>query len=633
MPNTSSITPQAGTGNSQPANLLTGQHPAPTEEIWKEWKSRKIGWPWLSFLLFATVSLISATAALDVVSRRNSGFFRLSDPPAFLTHNPALEKAIWTQGILYTAVPAFIMTVYRIMWESSVAAFADRQPYVDLRKDGGGPLRSTIMLDYKAEPFLYGWIQALRNKHLLLAACMLCSVVLTLLVIPLASFLITDDTFASNTPLPLYFDTSFNSNILGDYPILPDLRLPLMTAAAMHIQEASRPPWTDGEYASPKFVPLVEVGDGNTTIEATAYSAQSDCVYIEEPQYRKKISNPGDTGIPALVIEITADDRGCQIENSINIRFTPEAPHITVRVWTTIGCAADAGWSRFSILTAMHTDTSTDVRNSSLISCKPSYWITLGTLVAATGSTSTLFLKAFAPHPSNTSQFRPEALWRTFEMGIQDPGCFDPLSNVDSNEFGNYLYKIASKRNPSSPLLPEAIIGAAQTLFVTTFAVFASTVLFKPTPSPLNATGVYSVEETRLIVQSPVAYIIISVLAAVAISNISLFFYTRQESMLYEEPVGLLSTAWILNNSAVNTLVAGLAQEANFKGKMKEAAIERDQDDPQYYYFDGKDRIIKSLTSPSQQQYSRPWLHLWTWVYSLLRRLAPKPARAHTNHV
>jgi hypothetical protein len=40
------------------------------------------------------------------------------------------------------------------MWESTIASFADRQPYVDLKKEGR-PAKATIMLDYKVEPVLF----------------------------------------------------------------------------------------------------------------------------------------------------------------------------------------------------------------------------------------------------------------------------------------------------------------------------------------------------------------------------------------------------------------------------------------------------------------------------------------------
>jgi hypothetical protein len=541
------------------------------------------------------VSLIGVVTALDVVSRKKSGFVRQGNPPTFFVDNPAWERAIWLQGLFYTAFPAFIMTLYQKLWESAVSAFADRQPYIDLKKGGGRPPRSTILLDYKAEPFLYSWLIALRNKHFVLAACMFISVVLALLIVPLTSFLFTTTSFASNTTIPLSFETSFNANILGEYPNYPDLRLPLESAAAMHIQDARRPPWTDGEYALAKFVPLADLGKGTITLETTAYSARSDCIDIPDSKYQKTILTPNETGIPALSIRVTADDRGCQISNFINLQLNPGYPATNLRIWTTTSCAPDVGWSRFSILTALYTDASTNVTNFTLISCAPSYWMTPGTLVATTDSISPPSLSTFAPHQSNTSQFRPDALWRFFEMEIQLPGCVDPASNVNSNEFGRYVYKIASKKNPTSPLLPDAIIDAAQTLFTTTFAVFTSTDLFKPTSFPLKGVGVYSVEETRLIVVSPIAYIILGVLSTAAVLNIFLFFYAHQESMLYEEPVGLLSMSGILHNSDLNTMVKKLVQEPNFNGKITEAAIKEENLDQQRYYFHERDKKIISL--------------------------------------
>ena len=335
---------------SQPTPLASIQT---SQNLWKEWRSSKIQWRWLSILLCIVVSFIAVIAALEVVSRRRSGFVRQGKAPAFLAAHPALEKALWEQGILYTAFPAFIMTIYRTMWESTVTAFADRQPYVDLKKQGGRPPRSTIMLDYKAESFFHGWIVAIQNRHLLLGACMLSSVVLTLFIVPLTSFLFTTSSFTSNTTFPLHFETVFNSNVLEKFPNFPDLRLPLNAAAVMRIQDAGRLPWTDGEYAFPKFTPQLNIGEGNATLETTAYSARVDCITIPESQYRKTILTPGDTGIPAVFITVTANDRGCSISHSIYLAVNSDhvSTKIILRIWPTVACSADAGWSRFSIMT------------------------------------------------------------------------------------------------------------------------------------------------------------------------------------------------------------------------------------------------------------------------------------------
>lgn len=152
--------------------------------------------------------------------------------------------------------------------------------------------------------------------------------------------------------------------------------------------------------------------------------------------------------------------------------------------------------------------------------------------------------------------------------------CFDQLRNIDADEFMRNVYSIAAKRLPDSPLLPEAIIDAASTLWSTTFAVLASTELFKPSSPPVNGTGIYSSEMSRLIVVSPIAYIILSVLIVVAVLNISLFFYASQESILLEEPVGLVSAAGILHESSVNEIVDELVKGQGFDGKVT-AAMKR----------------------------------------------------------
>ena len=160
------------------------------------------------------------------------------------------------------------------------------------------------------------------------------------------------------------------------------------------------------------------------------------------------------------------------------------------------------------------------------------------------------------------------------------------MSDVDSNEFGQHVYGISSQKNMTSPLSPETIRDAAEILFSTTFAVFASTVLFRPTNSPQNGTGVRSLDETRLIVVSPIAYIILAILIIVAGLNISLFFYARQESMLWEEPVGLLSMSAILRKSDVNAIVEEIANQAGYNGTIKSSAVKEFEANHRDFVFD-----------------------------------------------
>lgn len=550
---------------------------------WKGWKSWKTKPPWLIFLLLITLSFISIIVTLDVISRKNSGFVRLSNPPSIFTRDPELERAIWSQGVLYTAVPAFIMTIYRTMWEAAVTSFADQQPYIELKKSGGGPAQTTILLDYRSQPYFMSCILAVRNKHFLLAACMFSSVVLALLVVPLASFLFTTAPFSSNATFPLLFQTELSMDgIIGNYPNYPDLRLSLDSAAAMHIQDARRPPWTDGEYAFTEFVPLTDVGTGNVTVDTTAYSIQSNCVHFSQSQYEMTSLTPDQTAIPALTLSITAIDRGCMISNDINIAFDNGPPGDIIRVWGTSSCGANAGWSRFSVLTASYKNESLGITDLNLMSCAPTYQLTIGALNATTDSTSTSppILRSFVPINSSIIRL-PDPVWEFFENGIHDPGCYDPQSNVVSNsEFARYVYLIstlisssptnATENSTSSPLLPANIMAAAGALFSTTFAVFASTTLFQPTENPLNGNGIYQMSETRMIVVTPMAYVIVSILSVIAILNALLFLHVRQESILCEEPVGLLSVAALLHGSDVSKLAGEIVERDGYSGKILE---------------------------------------------------------------
>jgi hypothetical protein len=213
--------------------------------------------------------------------------------------------------------------------------------------------------------------------------------------------------------------------------------------------------------------------------------------------------------------------------------------------------------------------------------------------------------------------FRPDLLWRFFELNIVEFNCFDQLRNVDADEFLRNVYSMAAKRLPESPLLPEAIIDAVSTLWSTTFAVLASTELFKPSSPPVNGTGIHSAEVSRLIVVSPIAYIILSILIVVTLLNISLFFYTSQESILLEEPVGLVSAAGILHKSSVNEIVDELVKGQGFDGKVTAAMERGDELTTDRYRFDEKQgRIVryKGAGTPRKSW----WKSLIEWAREMI---------------
>lgn len=118
---------------------------------WKEWHPGGLRPGWLVFQLLLAIGGGATVAGLAGYSRDHSGFVRLGPPPSILMGSDDLMDAIWWQGWLYTAIPVSLMTLYRTMWGGIATSLASRQPYVELRKPGGGPPEKTVLLDYRAQ--------------------------------------------------------------------------------------------------------------------------------------------------------------------------------------------------------------------------------------------------------------------------------------------------------------------------------------------------------------------------------------------------------------------------------------------------------------------------------------------------
>ncbi|KEF53368.1 uncharacterized protein A1O9_10343 [Exophiala aquamarina CBS 119918] len=536
----------ADAGAGADAILLDAPH-NDTDLNPSEKRSWKISVKWLLLLTTTDLLIIATIISLDIMSRRHFGFVDIGSAPSFLSHDEAVEQAIWSQGILYTALPSFLMTMFHTAWNTALGAFVKRQPYVELRKKTGEISRKTLMFEY-TEPYIFCVRSAIENGHLLLAACMLLSATLIFFVVPVTAFMFTTREFGLNSTLPISIERNFNTSIFQNSTSIPSLRF-MEAAAAIHIQNASWAPWTTETYAFPASTPLMAVGTGNVTYNSIAYSAEADCVYLEEDKYRKHILLPGETGIPAITIMISANDRGCLIGSSLNLELNSDSPSRFIHSWTTTTCPAHSGWSRFSFLAGRITQDE-QLADFGLISCTTSYYNTTGSLTAdwLQDPMTAPGIRDF--RATSRSEWKADAIWFPLEWGMQETGCYDPMEEIRSTEFPRQVYRIAKTRNSTSPLLPEVIIDAAQTLFPTMYAIFATSTLLQPTDEPMQQLATMSVQRTRLIVVPAVAYPVVSILCIVFGLTIALFFYAKQESILTEEPVGMLATAAILHKSA-----------------------------------------------------------------------------------
>ncbi|KAF1994384.1 hypothetical protein P154DRAFT_567385 [Amniculicola lignicola CBS 123094] len=549
-----------GANGQRPSSLSTRQQPpvVPHDNNLKEWRSTKIKWPYLSIILLITVCFITTIAVLTFFSQRDHGFARESRPPPFLQRNPGLRKAIWEQGIFYTAVPAFIMTIYRTMWDTAVMAFADRQPYVDLMKSGGRSPKRTILLDYKMEFILYRWISAFKNRHFVLSASMLASLVLSFGIVPLTSFLFMMDTTLSNSTLPIALDTYYNGSLkswVHGSVSIPNLRPVLDTAAGLHMQNLRAPANSDGTLAFPHYTLRAEAGNSNVSTQTVAYGLTGGCIEIPEGQYEKKEQRSSQS----VIIEVRTVDRGCPIMGRIDFRADPLfSGTIFTRSWHTSTCSEKSGYTRLSFLAARYDKPSQSIQNFTLLSCKPYYFMTSGTLVQRSESGKHPHLLYYHEDQGNRTEQPSNLIYAMrlyLEWRVNLLTYIDYTDPVDGNEFAKDVYKLAAQADPLEPLSPDPLVKAMGTLFETLYAVFASMYLFEDLVPPQNETAIYMVAEKRLLVVPVAAYIILGVLSVTAILNICLFRSSLEESMLKEEPFSLMSYAGILYKSEVNTTI------------------------------------------------------------------------------
>jgi hypothetical protein len=171
---------------------------------------------------------------------------------------------------------------------------------------------------------------------------------------------------------------------------------------------------------------------------------------------------------------------------------------------------------------------------------------------------------------TTVTEMKADTLWLYFEWGMQAAGCYDPAKEIESdNEFGRQVYRVAKLRNSTHPLVHETIIDAAQALFTTSYAGFASAYLLPTTTdAPVQQLGTMSIQPTRLTVVTPIAIIVVTILLIVGVLNATLFIYGQQKSILREEPVGMLATAAILHGSVdVDVAIAELLENPECRNR------------------------------------------------------------------
>jgi hypothetical protein len=528
-----------------------------------EWRSVNIRSWNLFLLLFVEVDIILIISILLGLSLSRSGFVTIKDQTTSFDIAGVHFSSLWSIGLLWTAFPALLMTLFRFYWDAIVSAFADESPYSELRKAEGCSAKASILLDYRTYPSFYSWVFAFKNGHVLLGVSMLLSFLVSIILVPLSARLFAPDNVNVSTQAPMSINTVYNATRLNasiDYKPIFD------SVSVARIHDASPPSWTDGEFAFPAFS-LAEKNPGSMnaselSLKVTAYSAYLDCKTLSE--FSTTRTNADD---PAYAtIQVTADDRGCPV--TIKGAVGPGS-QIYLKTALTISCSADVGYSRISFYAGYYSPSSSNLlKDSTVISCVPTYRNTSGLLKVLSGPQSSVSLPTFSPDRS-TSQVSLPYTWRDFESNMLKVSTQDPEAPAFTSTIGDLFIAYAEKTNPSAPLSPEVLIPSASTIFTTVYAITTATRLFQPAASPVISTGTLTVIINRLHVVPWAAYVSIAIMAILILQTLLIFVYLQQnQSILREEPVGLIGSANLLYRSDIHEIVHAAHMDPSFDGSL-----------------------------------------------------------------
>ncbi|OHW96567.1 DUF3433 domain-containing protein [Colletotrichum incanum] len=524
------------------------------------WLSRCLRWPFLLTFAVLDTAIAIAIIALTITSSQKNGFVTLS------THNitsavqtPDNFNVPWNLGVLWTAFPSFIFSLFGAYWAWIASSLAERQPYVELRKDGGADARVSILLDYRVVAIIWRWWGAFRKSHFTVGSMTLLSVFLTYFIAPLAARLFVAQAVTVSEPVPIIYNKAYSINNINS---TLDWRPVLDTVAATLLYGGNNIPWTDNERAFRPFAVDSRLATkSDMAANTTAYSAYLNCELVTD----YTITSSGGS------VQVSGNDRGCGFEQSFTVIKTQET---YLKTTVEFDCSAEAYYSRLVFTAASYSDSArNNIDDISVISCATGYRQVVGTL-RVSPSTGNPTVKSFV-QTGEPDTSRPK-LWMVFEQGILGPVTFNPQAKWTTSDMGNLILYYAQRARPSSPLGSEALMEAIPKVFT---AVYLNAVAIHgfDTLSDLDTTtGTAFVPTTRLSVVSWVAYIIITFLA-IALLSVGFVFFRLQDtpSILTEEPQGLLSMAAILDKSELLGIASEIRQETGFDGGVWERGMTR----------------------------------------------------------
>ncbi|KIW01015.1 uncharacterized protein PV09_07532 [Verruconis gallopava] len=537
-----------------------------TKKVENEWKTWRLSRWYTVGLLLVEASMIVVILVLERYSATHQGIATVPHVETDQDFRLSIISMFWTYGLLWTALPSFLMGLYRIGWDAIVMATAERQPYVEINRDeqDASTARETIMLDYRTYPLLYNWLVAFRLKHVLIGCAMMLSSVLSIALVPLASHILASAPAIITSEYQVTIPYTFDSAPLASL----DLETFISMAKSTQAYGAEPPPWSMSKYAF-EAINLTDIDTRqNYTIPVNAYYGQVDCKLLNVPP--PSISS---NSLNQTVLSFNITDRGCVIM-PVQVYISENSPSIVARTWESISCGEAAHTSRVMILTGKPTSLS-EMSNLTVVSCIPSYWKTSGLLSIRVEKRSSPTVDKFDEDTANKTEFRPFGA-NIFEPDLTSYTQLDPKGTFQTDLFAATVYEVAKKSNPADPLDSNTLKTAMESVWPSIFAYVTAISLIQ---SPMERTVEAQARrfETRLFVVPPVAWTIVIVMILVLICNALLILHAElNHSILLEEPIGLLGAAVLLQNSDVAGLVAQVRGEPPDDIKVREEIKKKD---------------------------------------------------------
>lgn len=557
---------QPGWHQLQPINLSSGEehysqseiHPAHESAATyaygrpSEWISKWLQLPVILAAAVTTVVLMVTIIALAEVNRRHNGIASVD----LQSQSLAVILGVFDVGIglLWTSLPALILTIYNLVITAIFRQAAARQPYVELRgfKDPnwGSAAETSIFLDYASHWEIFAPWKAFRNRHYLLMCSFSVGLVMHLLLTPLSAYILRATIVPFDRPVGIQRTSEVNERGLG----ARDTLVPTMNiAASTQIYGGQNIPWTtDNASIVPFSLPQAvrTIAAWNLTTTAIANAAQMDCRLLGSSDFELLQADDGHW-------YFSMRDRGCSMTDKLFVSQIGEVyVHFIWTYWTE--CSLDAYYGRVVVVAAENSNST--LTNKIGISCIPSYHRVTGILDLAAESSSRegFSIRSFKPIKSEQVDPYPE-YGSNFARQLEQASFNDPTAKLYSNTFGSLIFDAAKHISQSTSLSGKLLLNVTASMYISTFAIMSREFLMTTSSSSTSVSGTISTTEVRVIVVPAVAYTVVGILAATLATLGCIYWYTKShDSILYEEPVALVGAATILRNSGLMSWIQSI---------------------------------------------------------------------------